>query len=414
MSGWKEILYHRLSDIKAVYNFTGERLIKRTAKKKRVAFLCQYIPAWNKTQPVYEVLRKDARFEVFLICIPSGIQDQKLTDPDTEGNDTFEYFVQHGYEAINALTGKNQWLDLKELKLDYIFYARPYNFYMPQPYVSSRVSRYTKICCLVYAMSMTKPIQEVVLNRDFFRNVYCYFAESAYAAQVNRHHHRIMHKLGLMKTVFFGMPALTQILAAKEETNEVWSFSKNKFRVMWTPRWTTEPELGGTNFFLYKDVLLAYAEEQKDMDFLFRPHPLMFENFIRTGEMTGEEIEAYQNKVEKLPNVSFDREQEYGATFWNSSVLVSDISGILPEYFITGKPLIYCASNMVLEPTDMSLRMFEGCYVVYTPEELFACLKELKSGRDRLAGKRREIARELFGDIENASRRIAEELVRKR
>ena len=411
MNHMKEYIYHKLFDMLAVFNLTRERLIKRTGGKVRVGFLCQYIPAWNKTQPVYEVMRKDPRFEVFLICVPSGIQNQVLINPDSEENDTFEYFQQHGYQAVNALVGKNQWLNLKKMKLDYVFCSRPYNSYMPKPYGSGRVSRYSKICCLVYGMSITKPVLKLVLNS--FQNIYCYFAESAYAAEMNRKRHKWMHKLGLMKTVYMGMPALGQILDARNDTNGAWDFSENKFRVMWTPRWTTDPNLGGTNFFLYKDVLLTYAKEHKDIDFLLRPHPLMFENFVRTGEMSKEEIKAYEGEVEKLPNVSFDREQEYGATFWKSSVLISDVSGILPEYFVTGKPLIYCASNMILEPTDTSLRMFEGCYVVYTPEELFACLEKLKNGEDTLAEKRQIIARELFGDIENASQRIVEELAQR-
>lgn len=414
MRGLKEKVYRILSDTKAVYNFICERRIKRGSERIRVGFLCQYIPAWNKTQPVYEAMKEDERFQVFLICVPSGISDQKLVNPDSEENDTYDYFQSHGYEAVNALIGRNKWLDLEQMKLDYVFCSRPYNSYMPRPYISSKVSRYSKICCLVYGMSMTKPIQEMVLNRDFFRNVYYYFAECDYARQVNRRHHKCLNKLGFQKTVYLGMPALAQILEAKKEHSPAWDFSQNEFKAMWTPRWTSAPDLGGTNFFLYKDVLLGYAEEHRDMDFLFRPHPLMFDNFIRTGEMAEEEIKAYKDRVEGLPNVSFDREQEYGAAFWRSSVLISDISSILPEYFVTGKPLIYCASNMVLEPTDMTVRMLEGCYVVYNSQELFSCLWELKNGRDALAEKRREIAKELFGDMENASRRIVEALVKDR
>lgn len=401
-----------LSDGKAVWNFLCERGIRRSGEKKRVAFLCQYIPAWNKMQPVYEALKRDPRFEAFLICVPSGIRDQKLLDPESEKNDIYDYFVQRGYDALNALTGRNRWMDLEGMKLDYIFYSRPYNSYMPKPYTSNHVSRYSKICCLIYGMSMTKPVMEEVLNRDFFRNVYCYFAESAYARKVNQSHLLFTHKMRLQKSVYYGMPALAQILEAKNGISNAWNFSKHGFKVMWTPRWITDPMLGGTNFFLYKDILLQFAEEHNDIDLLLRPHPLMFDNFLKTGEMSAEDIAVYRNRVEALPNASFDSEPEYGATFWQSSVLISDISGILPEYFITGKPLIYCASNMILELTDMTKRMLEGCYVVNTPRELFDCLKELKDGKDILAERRGKIAYELFGDSTKASQRIVEELAK--
>ncbi len=407
-------IIYRLADMKAIYNFIQEKRIKRNAKKRRVGFLCQYIPAWNKTKLVYDSMKEDERFEVFLICIPSGIENQELLDPDLARNDTYEYFIQHGYQAINALIGKNEWLDLCNMRLDYIFYPRPYNSYMPRPYTSNRVSRYSKICCLMYGMIMTKQDIEIMLVRDFFRNVYCYFAENEYSQKINQGKLWFTHKLGLQKTVYFGMPALAQILEARMESNKAWDFSKNSFRVMWTPRWTTDPGLGGTNFFHYKDVLLKYAREHEDIDFLLRPHPMMFENFVRTGEMTEEEVRKYKNDVGDMANVSFDSEPEYGATFWETSVLISDFSGIQPEYFVTGKPLIHCASNMKLELTELTKRMYEGCYVVETSEELFSCLEELKCGRDILYEKRQEIIKELFGNAAKASSRIVEELAKRK
>ena len=183
---------------------------------------------------------------------------------------------------------------------------------------------------------------------------------------------------------------------------------------MWAPRWTSDPRLGGTNYFVYKDLLLDYAEEHKDIDFLLRPHPLMFDHFIQTKEMTPKKVADYRARVEGMSNVSFDREPEYGATFWKTDVLIGDMSGILPEYLMTGKPLIYCASNMELELSDMADRMFEGCYVARTPEELFSFLGELKKGKDVLFEKRREIIWELFGDVKEAGNRIVEELAQKK
>lgn len=400
-----------LEDMKSRRNIIAERKLERTSKKIRAGFLCQYIPAWNKTSPVYEVMKKDSRFEVFLICVPDGIANHRLPDENDMTNDTYAYFTEHGYDAVNALIGKNQWLDLKGMNLDCIFYPRPYNNYLPKQYASGVVSRYTKICCLMYAMTMTKEVMKVTISKHFFRDVSYYFAECEDALAVNVKHFYRMHKKGLQRSVYCGMPALARILEGGEEHNTAWDFSKNAFRVMWTPRWTTDPALGGTNFFYYKDEILTYAKEHADIDFLFRPHPLMFDNFINTGVMTKDAVWEYKNAVAALPNAAFDTEKEYGATFLNSSVLISDISGIMPEYFVTGKPLIYCASNMKLHPTAMTEKMLTGCYVVYTAEELWECLEQLKNGNDRLADTRKAVAEELFkASFHGSAERIVEEL----
>lgn len=398
-------------DLLAVFDLLQERFVKRTNDKIRVGFVCQYIPAWNKSLPVYEKLKADSRFEVFLLCVPNRIEDGILQSPEDMSNDTYAYFTEHGYEAVNTLIGPNQWLDLKAMELDYVFFTRPYNAFMPEEYSSKRISRYSKICVLLYAMLLTKDAANTSLNRDFFRHVYCYFAETECSMRINKKHYPVSHLLGIRKSICYGMPALQQLLEQKDAKTDVWNFSNNDFRVMWTPRWTTDLSHGGTNFFVYKDSLLEFADKNQDMDFLFRPHPLAFDNFIKTGEMTADEVAVYKQRIADADNVCLDVEKEYVATMWNSSVLISDLSGVMPEYFITGKPIIYCGTNMILQPTEHFQSITEGCYNVKNKEELFQVLAELRKGNDSLYEKRQQIMKDVFGaDLSRASEMIVEEL----
>lgn len=391
--------------------FSMERQIRREGPVK-VGFLCQYIPAWTKVEKVYLNMLEDSRFEPYLICLPSGIKHHQLIDPDSLENDTFDYFLQHGYpQAINALIGKNTWLDLKALELQYIFYPRPYNDMMPSAYTSHEVSKHCKICMLMYCIEPTQEITVTTLNRDFMSHVYCYFAEHSFVLDTNIKNNRYLHKKGWQKTVCIGVPVLEQMLEQRGKVSPSWEFSKNDFRVIWTPRWTTDLDQGGSNFFTYWKSLPAFAQMHPEMDFLFRPHPLTFSHFIETGELTPRQVEDFQAMCEEMPNVSLDRESAYDATLWGSSVLVSDISGIMPEYFITGKPLIYCASNMVLKLSAFATRMLEGCYVVNESEDLFRCLEMLASGEDPLKEKRERIVQEIYGSTnDGASERIVEML----
>ena len=388
-------------DWRSMRRLLCERKISRDSDVYRTAFLCQYIPAWNKFAPVYEYMKEDSRFEVFLICIPSNLQNHQLINNQGTENDTYDYFISKGYQAVNALTGENEWLDLKSLNLDYIFYPRPYNSFMPVAYTTQNVSKYAKICILMYGMTLTKEVAEVTLHKEFFRNVYCYFADSPYMTEVNKRHLPKSHKRGLQKSVYFGVPGIVMISDSKDEKNHAWDFARDRggsLRVIWTPRWTTDLSLGGSNFFVYKDLLIKYAKEHPDVDFLFRPHPLALDNFLKTGEMTRDEVHAFIRACEETPNISLDKEPEYVASFWNSDVLITDISGVLPEYFVTGKPIIYCASNMILHPIDHTQKMIDACYVANTPEELFCHLAALKEKKDPMAQQRKKLAKELFGD----------------
>ena len=397
-------------DGKAISVLKQERRIPRTGPV-RVGFFCQYLPGWTKVKTVYEQMKADPRFEPYLLCVPSGIEKGALRDPDCLENDTYEYLRAQGYdEAINLLTGRDTWLELQTLGLSYVFYPRPYNPLMPRCYQTDLVARYCRVCIIMYGMATTEQITNILLNKGFMRYTYFYFAETVFSQRINMAKNPRGHKAGLQKTLSIGYPVLEQLARMKGVESPSWSFSKNDFRVIWAPRWTTSKEEGGSNFFTYKDAFLEYAQSHPDMDFLFRPHPLMFDNFVKTGEMTPAQVAEFKAACDGLPNVKLDDQPQYEATFWGSDVLVSDISGMIPEYFTTGKPIAFCATNMELKLAQFSEEMIgKGCYTVNSRQELFACLEALQRGEDPLAQKRKELIPELFGAAgEGASKRILE------
>lgn len=396
-----------IMEAEAIFYKMKQKFFRKKIKGKiKVIFMCQYIPAWNKVRQLYETLKNDDRFEVTMLCIPSDINRAATSGRE---NEIWRYFADQGYDTLDALGENGEWLDLKSLQPDYIFYQRPYNAYLPKQYHTRNVAKYAKINYISYGVAYEGM---GFINRDFFRNVYYYFAETECVRDLCIRKFKPTHLLGLRKTVFLGMPAVLDIMKAKNRGIGSWEFSQNDFRVIWTSRWTSDLKLGGTNFLDYYKPFIAYAEENKEMDFLFRPHPLTFENFLRTGEMTEQEISDFKDKCQSLSNVKLDDVEEYAETFWQADVLVCDISGIMPDFFITGKPLIFCASNMVLELNEFMLRMCEGCYIANSIEEVFMYVEDIKNGKDVLAEKRRELREELFGvDLEQIPNRIMEEIV---
>ena len=403
-------------DARVIPGFLAERRIKRGDGPIRVGFLCQYIPSWVKLQPIYDMMREDPRFEPMLICVPSAIKDGVLTDTSGK-NDTLDYFNEHGYpEAINALLPEGSWLDLKSLNLSYVFYPRPYNAYMPPCYHSQVVCRYSKICLVLYGMAVTQEVVETTLNRDFYRYVYYYFAELPFPLLQNKRKGWLLHALGLQRSSYYGIPGVETIRAAKELPRPAWDFAEEgKFRVMWTPRWTTDLALGGSNFFTFYDFLTTLAQKDPGYAFLFRPHPLTIPHFLETGELTQEQADRFVQLCTDLPNISLDQEKDYSATFWGTDVLVTDISGIIPEYFATGKPMIFCAANMHLTLEQTTQKMIEASYVVYTQEELESCLSDLRRGIDPKATQRQKILSQYFGpDNSTPNRKIVEQLAGKK
>lgn len=387
---------NRIIEINALAHFLEERSIIRADGPIRVGFICQYLPAWTKIQDIYIKMLEDLRFEPYLLCVPTGISNYELENPRSVDNDAYTYCINNGFpEAINTLIEENTWLDLKTLELEYIFYSRPYDSLLPRCYGSSSVSRYSKICHISYGITLTKE-GHALLGKDFMSNCYLYFAEFNEVKDYNIQQNRLLHWMKLQKTECHGYPMLDHLLKYKDATSAAWKFSLHDFRILWTPRWVIEPPFGGSNFQRYYPLLLEFAKNHPDIDILHRPHPFTFKHFVETGRMTAEEVEAYKIDCCKLPNSNLDELPEYEATLWNTSVFVTDITSMLVEFLIIGKPVLYCKPDIEFNNEAYFDRMLEGCYIVNNEQELVKRIEDLKKGIDPLCEIRKAVQTELI------------------
>lgn len=347
-----------------------------------------------------------------MLCIPGEIIENQL-DPSVTVNGTYNYFIQKGYQcAINALLENRTWFDLKTLNPDYVFYSRPYNNCLPVEYASREISKLTKICLVLYGINLSTSTLGTSINWRFCSNIRFFFSERDFVTGYYLKQYHIKTKLKLQSVITTGAPALESIVRRKHEPTTAWDFSDNLFRIMWTPRWSTDSYLGGSNFFKYKDFLIAFANEHNDLDILFRPHPLALDHFVQTGEMTTQDVQKFKDICEKSGNISLDATEEYIGTFWQSTVLISDYSSILPEYFITEKPIIFCESNIDWRLEDFAQKMFDTFYIARCEDDIKKYIYEIKNGNDYLKEKRKQVITEIFGeDFSAPSKRIVEHIL---
>ena len=90
--------------------------------------------------------------------------------------------------------------------------------------------------------------------------------------------------------------------------------------------------------------------------------------------------------------------------------MVSDFSGIVPEFYITGKPLLYCHSDIAYKYIEYADRMLKSCYEVYDKDMLLSYLEDLIADKDDKAQERKAFIEEYFPDIKNNTNRILDVL----
>lgn len=348
---------------------------------------------------------KDQRFNPIIVCVPLNIQNHVLIDEN--GNDTYQYFVDHGYKAINALLDDGSWFDLKKLEPDYLFHSRPYNYCMPKDYTSSKIVKYALICNVIYGTCLSENGLDVTLNCDYFMDVYTYYSfdvseekfyETRFSFGIRNHVQRCFP---------YGATDLEQMIIQREDKH----ISNYKKTVLWTPRWTTDQYVGGSNFFNYKELIFEFANLYQDVLFIIRPHPLMFSNFLKTGEMTEEEEKAFRFYCKEKPNIILDESKEYMSIFWTSDILITDASGIVPQYFITGKPILYCNTSINTLYTSWADKMIKCCYVIDNKIELTEIFKAILNGDDSKNENRECVIHEYFSHVNQNSHMIIDSLI---
>ncbi|MBR2523994.1 MAG: CDP-glycerol glycerophosphotransferase family protein [Clostridiales bacterium] len=358
-----------------------------SSRPVKVGFIVQMPQLWQKTSSVYEKMLVMEEFETTMIIVPKF--DISTYKCDTYGSE-LDFFISHalGGKYIRAVND-GKCIDLSTLGLDYVFYQRMYNDFIPPELSSTEVCHYTRVCYIPYSTTETSP--STIYEDACLRDLYLGFLEDDISAEKyskkykGRYHKRLVSE---------GYPEFEKCMKLDR--------SCSYKTILWTPRWSYDSRSGGSHFFEYNDFLTEYGNMPHKL--IVRPHPLMWDNFIKEGRITPEEAENLKAKWQEKGIVT-DSNVEIEDTFDQADIMISDRSSVIPMFFLTGKPVIYCAFDSG-RYSDLYNIILPGIYRVYDQEQLEKTLDQLLSGEDPLREKRLEIIDKHFKTSENATERI--------
>lgn len=368
---------------------------KHSNEKMKIVFVCQLSHLWGCLQSIYEEALEDAEVEPYVLAVPEYWGEEVDTS-------SVEYLENLGYAVIPAYDKKEkQFFDLKALNPDYVFLPRPYDSYLPEQYQSETLSHYTKVCYVCYGYTSEGDYMlKTAFSKYFTTNCYMVFAENASVADYCRRTLPISTRLGIRKIIQTPFPRFDLAKRFEGKEGAQWKRSRNedKHRIIWTPRWTLDEKLGGSNFFQYKDFFFRFAKEHSENEVLIRPHPLAFGNFIKTGRMTEQEVAEYKETCQNMGNVVLDESKDFLDSFASADILVADLSGVVVEFAVTGKPVIYCSYQEIFN--DANKELMDAYYVVHDEQELEQTLDMLCSGQDPKKEQRQRIVKKILGECD--------------
>lgn len=362
----------------------------------RVAFIVQMAEIWDKESPIYEAMKENAQFEPEMIVVPVYNRVTEQIEPEYGDN----YFINKYPEAICAYD-KSNWINLAEKEYDYVFFQRPYDLYLPEGLKSTDIVKFSKVCYIPYGFSGSDVFNAGNTDKIFFRNVRLAFLESDYMVNLLRKQfffptekkqHKILNKGYPALIPYFSFPVISEIK-----------------RVMWTPRWSTDPVSGGSNFLKYKDVFLDIADRFSQYEFVFRPHPLMFDEILKQQLMTKTEVDQYIVEL-KNKKIVYDRNTILYDSLKDIDMLITDYSSIIIQYYLTGRPIIYCESCIELNDTYQMMK--KGMYLIKSESDFKTVVADVLKGHDPLKEYRVKTINSEFDIHKNAVENIIGEIIK--
>lgn len=373
-----------------------------------VLFLVQTPNVWNAVDSIFNSLVAHKNVKVFLIALPPLSGPKLLTDEVYQNYSFCKTKYPNG--AIESYDKENKcYFDLNLLKPDFIFVDKPYSDYYPSDYSLANLSKIAPVCYVPYGYNLT----EWNMHRfEFDENALRYFS---YIFVDNEGTYRYCKKkiflseyMSHKRLYEFGYPKF-------DLYNEIQPQQHSKIVISWLPRWTTDNQVSSGNepssFFEYKDDILKFAERWKDkIELIIRPHPKAFENYIRSGCMTKEEVNEFIFKIKSSSNICLDSSSDYLNTLMRTDILIADFSSLVAEFFLLDKPIVYLGPSTFFPKCHR--QMYSSFYTPKCWKQMEQILNDLLSEKDILSEKRKEaLASFCENNDGKAGQRIAEFLI---
>lgn len=166
-------------------------------------------------------------------------------------------------------------------------------------------------------------------------------------------------------------------------------------------------ELSLANFVRYADFFGALPDRYPEIDFVFRPHPFLFQIMSRPNLWGPERVEEYIAMLKAKSNVTWSDGGDYFREFAESDGCIQDCGSYLVEYIYTGKPCCY----MLKSPGDIDAKFaplgrkcLEQCYIAYSKDAMDAFIRDVVvGGSDPKAASRAAFAKTVMVNYPHAA-----------
>lgn len=385
------------------YETVEKQISERSNSLLRVASYVVFDSCFGAYGLMDLMLSQKDKFECKIVVIPDISRgEEHLID---QYNKTKAFFIKkYGKDVV--LDGYDE--NTKEFKdysnqFDVIYLSNPYDSMVNEVHGVKYLSRknvlpiYISYGCMPdnYGCKVIMPIPEMSLFWKVFAD--------------NQFSYEDYKKFELVKAENVVLTGYSKM----DELSKVQIKEHNRKKIIIAPHHTVNNiHFPLSNFLKYSDYLLELPKKFPQIDFVFRPHPLLFTNLINDGIWTEKQVNDYLKKLQNL-GIEYSYGGDYFELFANSDGMIHDCSSFVVEYLYTKKPCCYAAKkNYKKIFSTLGKSCLKNYYMAFNQKEIDSFLENvIIGGKDSLKEKREKYAMEnLAINYPNVSEKILEEI----
>ena len=330
----KDFFYNKKIKQNLDYIKRNQKKVKAKLKGKthlNVAFYVYDSAKW-KCQSVYDLMIKDKRFTPYIFVTKCNAPKDNFNYQTIDDiKKTYDFFKLKGMNVQCAYDlEKDEFIPFEKMspKPDIIIYQHPWYVETTQgPVVCSKFALTYYVP--YYISDIDNPIE---YDLRFHRYIYRYYVPDEI---IKKNYAKNMYDKG-EKLIVAGHPQLDFYLDDKME-------NERKY-VIYAPHWTVcGDNLRYSTFDWNGYKILEFAEKHPELNWVFKPHPCLYNFLFMSGYMKKDEADEYYRRWQDIGIVCEDG--DYMQLFQNSLAMITDSGSFLTEYLFTKQPCIHLVSE---------------------------------------------------------------------
>lgn len=278
---------------------------------------------------VFQLMRKDEKhWNPKLVVIPDISRGKQHTEQTY--NKTREYFSKR-YGERYILDGWNyqtgEYFDYID-RFDIVYFANPYDSMVHKFHkIEYAASKKVLPIYVSYGYDVGKYTTLDRLKNKELNIVWKYFADTTYSYEDNKKY-QINKGRNVILAGYSKMDKLPKCLVK----------TKARKKILITPHHTVCAKiLPLSNFLKFNELILKLPSLFPEIDFVFRPHPLLFTTLANNKIWSEDKISEYIDKL-KYSGIEYSTGGDYLDLFAECDAIINDCGSFTVEWLYTGKP----------------------------------------------------------------------------